>query len=260
MAERVCATWLFCACLVLGTSVLFAADYPPKAKSKPKDPVAQAKNELNAAQQRFSAAVARLKAATAKLKQLSHDAPLKYQQVAQSYDSAPALEGARDSVEQNRKELDETRRPLLEELHAQPKYREAVAERDSLRAKLKGLPIASSFERNDLEHQLAQAYAKVRKLEKEALESDPDAKALSDAVAESQSSLQDLSRERDDQLASDPALAGVRQSIAQAKVEVANARTAAAAEAQKLAAARQKLAAEEAKRHKPKPKPKKKHR
>ena len=155
---------LCCGCLVLGTSVLLADDYPPKSKRK--DPVAQATSQLNEAQQRFAAAVARLRASTAKLKQLSHDAPLKYKEVAQSHDSTPTLEGARDSFEQNRKELDETRRPLLDELHAQPKYREVVAERESLRAKLKALPFTSSFERNDTEHQLALAYAKVRKLEK----------------------------------------------------------------------------------------------
>ena len=258
MVKRIRATWLCCGCWVLGTSVLLAAEYPPK--SKPKDPVAQAKSQLVAAQQRFAASVARLRASTAKLKQLSHDAPLKYKEVAHSHDSTPTLEGARDAFEQNRKELDEARRPLLDELHAQPKYREAVAERDSLRAKLKALPFTSSFERNDTEHQLALAYAKVRKLEKEALETDPEAKALSEAVAESQSSLQDLDRQRDAEMANDPALASVRQSIVQAKKEEANARVAAAAEAQQLAAARQKLAVEEAKRQKAKAKPKKKHR
>ncbi len=259
MVERIRATGLFCGCLVLGTSLL-AADSSPNSKSKPKDPVGRARSELNAAQQRFVAAVARLRAATAKLKQLSHDAPLKYKEVAQSHDSTLTLAGARDSFEQNHKELDEARRPLLDELHSQPKYREAIAERESLRAKLKALPFTSSFERNDTEHQLALAYAKVRKLEKEALETDPDAKALSEAVAESQSSLQDLDRQRDAEMANDPTLAGVRQSIAQAKNEVANARVAAAAESRQLAAARQKLAAEEAKRQKPKSKSKKKHR
>ena len=131
-------------------------------------------------------------------------------------------------------------------------------------SQLKALPFTSSFERNDTEHQLALAYAKVRKLEKEALETDPDAKALSEAVAESQISLQDLDRQRDAELANDPALASVRQSILQAKNEVASARVAAAAESLQLAAARQKLAAEEAKRQKPKgkskSKSKKKHR
>ena len=87
------------------------------------------------------------------------------------------------------------------------------------------------------------------------METDPDAKALAEAVSESQSSLQELDRQRDAELANDPALAQVRQSIMQARVELANAQTAAAAQAQHLAAARQKLAAEEAK-HKPKPKAK----
>jgi hypothetical protein len=265
MLKRIGVMCLVGVGLLLSASVLPAADYSPKSKPHAKDPVAGAKNDLNAAQQRFSAAVARLRAATARLTQLSHDAPLKYKQVAQAHDSALALEGARDSLEQNRKELDDTSRELLEDLRDEPKYKQAVAERDALRAKLKALPFTSSFERKDTEHQLALAYAKVRKLEKDALEEDPDAKALADAVAESQSSLQDLDRQRDAEMANDPALASVRQSIMQAKADVANARVAAAAEGQKLAAARQKLSAEESKRNKGKAKnksnkSKKKHR
>jgi chromosome segregation ATPase len=257
MSWNVIAKVLWCGAFVAVAAPLWADGYPPKNKSKPPSAVSKAKNELNAAQQRFAASVARVRAATARLKQLNRDAPLKYKEVAALHDSTPSFEGSRSTLEQEKQEFEEASRSLLEELRASPEYRQAVTERDALKTKLKNMPMTSSYDRKDAEHQLALAYQKVKKLEKDALQADPDAGSLMDAVHESEETLRELDKQRDAEMANDPTLAGLRQSIAQTKTELANARGAATAEAQKLAAARQhydrEVAADQAKHQKKHP-------
>jgi chromosome segregation ATPase len=254
MFWKTTATLLLCGAFAVATTTLWAGTSPSKNKSKTPSAVSKAKNELNGAQQRFAASVARVRASTARLQQLHRAAPLKYKEVAAQHDSTPSLEGSRATLEQEKKEFDEASRSLIEELRQTPEYRQAVAERDALKAKLKNLPMTSSYDRKDAEHQLALAYQKVKKLEKDALQADPDASSLMEAVRESEETLQELDKQRDAEMANDPALAQLRQSIAQARMELANARVAAAAEAHKLAAARQQyehqMAAELAKHQK----------
>jgi hypothetical protein len=254
MFWKTIATLVWCGAFTAGATTL-ADGYPPKNKKpKPQSAVSKAKNELNSAQQRFAASVTRIRASTAKLKQLNREAPLKYKEVAALHDSTPSFESSRSTLEQEKKEFEEASRPLLEELQSTPEYHKAVAERDALKAKLKNMPMTSSYDRKDAEHQLALAYQKVKKLEKDALQADPDASSLMDAVHESEETLRELDKQRDAEMANDPTLASLRQSIAQAKVALANARLAATGDAQKLAAARQnyarQVAAEEAKHHK----------
>lgn len=236
-----------------------AADYYPPTKSKSKDPVAKAREALRAAQASFAAAKARVATAKAHLRQLSHDAPLKWKEVEKLHDSESQLVAARESYDRSRKALEEAKRPLLDKLRSQPEYHRAVTERDALQAKLKGLPLDSSYERKDTEHQFALAQKRVRDLEKQALESDSEGKTLLASAGQDESSLQEMIRQKEADMQNDPTLAGIRDSIARAKVDVAAAEQNLAVEARNLAAAEKRLADEEAK-HRPKPKAKKKRR
>jgi hypothetical protein len=155
-------------------------------------------------------------------------------------------------AEQSRQDLEQASRPLLEKIHQGSDYQAAVARRDELKKKLQSLPAGVPALREELEHELALATAKVRKTEKSQLKADADTQDLLKDVDRDEAELRRLIRHRDGEVVRDPRLATALGALTQAKTELLEAQQAVADREGKLAAAQEDLSRKTATQKPPK--------
>lgn len=250
MSWRACLWAMAISCCGMSSwSVALAADSNPsspgaqKPKKPPKSAVAKARDKLAAAKRDLLAARARVGEAQVKIKRAQQQAADMRAAAQARRDSDPALQAARGALEQSRKELESAKAPLLEKLHQQPKYLEAVAEREALQRKIEAAPGGlPKGKLEEWEHQLALATARVSQLDREALEANELTKDRLMALSSDERDVHQQLRKLDAELATDPGLKLAMSQLDQAKTELLNAEKDVADKAHKLAVAEENLA------------------
>ncbi len=187
--------------------------------------------------------LAKLKAASMKA---SRDVATVREQIDDEYRNSDFFAKARQAADRAKQQLEQTSAPLLARLRREPVYTELANQRDALRAQLGSKPGDSARENHP--KVIAELSAKLRRLEQQAIEADPETKRLKDEFDVCEQRVREIAARREETVDKDKRLKVAKEELEKAKREVDSAEAKLAREAQQAAAAEHKVQQQEQQR------------
>lgn len=208
--------------------------------------IGEARKKLQAAKQEVDSAKQALRRAEQAVDRAVEKTGDVRRAVQTEHDASPELVAARKQAEQSRTEFEQATAPVLERLRQSTDYQAAVAARDRTKLALANLPAGASNEERERAGKAAtDALAAMRKLENDALSSDPNVRPLRQKRDDAEERVRQLIDRRDRAIDSDSRLTSAKNDLDKLKSELAKAKDKHAREQQQVTSAQRRLNQEE---------------